>query len=115
MDQMHWHIEKRDEQNASLRLSGSLTVQNAGELRKALLEALSTAEIVELELGDHLEIDIAGLQLLCSAHRSFLAKRRKLLLKRRPESFQQTLAAAGLERHHGCSRYPHDGCLWAGE
>jgi anti-anti-sigma regulatory factor len=112
---MQWGMEREGEQKVVLRLSGSLTVQYAGELRQALMEALSTAGTVSIELSDDLEIDIAGLQMLCSAHRTSLASGRKLFLKRTvPALFRQGVEAAGLLRQKGCSLNPQEDCLWTG-
>jgi anti-anti-sigma regulatory factor len=113
---MHWGIEQDGEQKVLLRLSGSLTVQYAGELRQALMEALAAAGTVSIEFGEDLEIDIAGLQLLCSAHRTSLAGGRRLFLqKTAPATFRQGVEAAGLLRRQGCSLDTHQDCLWIGD
>ena len=50
-----------------LVLGGAMTIQNAGEIRNALLEVFSEGNGVCLEMGTVTEADLAGLQLLCAA------------------------------------------------
>jgi anti-anti-sigma regulatory factor len=114
---MHWSMEQDAEQKeVLLRLSGALTVENAGELRNAFLAALATATTVTVDLGEVQAADIAGLQMFCSAHRTSLAGGKKLFFNRRvPEAFRQAVETAGLLRSQGCSLNPRSDCLWTGE
>jgi len=112
---MDWHLEQRGEEAVVLQLRGPLTVEHTGELRKVLLDLMGGAATVTIELAPDLEADVAGLQMLCSAHRTFVARGRTLTLKQgAPESFQRLVRDAGLLRHQGCSLNPHDNCLWIG-
>lgn len=49
---------------------GPMTVGSAGEIRDGLLKAFGFGRDVEILLAGTTEIDVAGLQLLCSAHRT---------------------------------------------
>jgi anti-anti-sigma regulatory factor len=114
-DTMQWQMEQQDKDLAILRLNGQLTVEYMGELRKVLLDAMAAAATVLVELGSDSEADIAGLQMLCSAHRTFVARGGKFALKQgTSEAFRRIVRDAALLRHQGCSLNPHDNCLWIG-
>ena len=112
---MEWNLEQQGEKAVALRLRGPLTVEYAGELRTVLLDIAATAATVTIELDPRLEADVAGLQMFCSAHRTFVARGKTLILKQgTPDAFRDLVRDAGLLRHQGCSLNPHDNCLWIG-
>jgi anti-sigma B factor antagonist len=61
-----------------LVLENDLTIYNAPEHKRALLEALDQAKVVELDLARVGEIDSAGLQVLILAKRESLAQGKNL-------------------------------------
>jgi len=65
---MNIDTEQRGSTRA-LRLEGELTIYAAAAVKAALLEALSDAVEVELDLAGVTEIDTAGVQLLIAAKR----------------------------------------------
>ena len=59
-----------------LKLDETLTIPHVARQRMALLQALEESKQVELDTGAVSEVDVAGLQLLCSAHRSAVERGR---------------------------------------
>ncbi len=68
------HAKASTDSNARrLVLDADLTIYNAPEHKRALLNALEQAQVVELDLAKVGEIDSAGLQVLLLAKRESLA------------------------------------------
>ena len=87
----------------SLCLEGELTVSNAADLRQGLLEALEQSDRLELDMDAVTAIDLAGLQLLCSAHRTAVAREKSLTLKDElPPPLQEACVNAGFDFHRSC-------------
>ena len=84
------------------------TVWQAAAIRASLLERLAAGERLELDLGEVAEVDLAGLQLLCSAHRTADAQGKEFRVVRWSDAFVRVIETAGLRRQHGCC----SGCLW---
>jgi ABC-type transporter Mla MlaB component len=98
-----------------LCLDGELTVSNAAALREGLLAALAQGDQVELDLEEVTAIDLAGLQLLCSAHRTAVAGEKSLTLKGTlPPALQQACAGAGFDLHRSCRFNRGVNCFCAG-
>jgi ABC-type transporter Mla MlaB component len=55
-------------------IDGGLTVGRAAELGQLLRDASGDKNMTSLDLGRVSEIDAAGIQLLCSLHRTAIAK-----------------------------------------
>jgi anti-anti-sigma regulatory factor len=98
-----------------LALKGALTIEYATELKSVLLEAIYMKDHLVLSLEEVTEVDLSGLQILCSAHRTSLEQHKQLTLQgARPGSFQQAVKDAGFIRSVGCHKDPHQKCLWVG-
>jgi len=96
-------------------ISGEMTIQNAGEIRIALLEAFSQGEGVCLELGKVTGVDLAGLQLLCAAHRTSITDKKTLTVARIDnEAMRCVIRDAGFLRHTGCAEDVNKTCVWTG-
>ncbi len=79
-----------------LELDGKWTIERASELKNLLLEALKGHDRVLLALDGLEEIDLSCLQLLCSAHRSFLKLDKRLEAREgKPEIFDRVVRDAG--------------------
>jgi anti-anti-sigma factor len=99
--------------NGIVQLKGELNIQYAGELKELLLKACSEGKELSLDLGGVTEVDIACLQVLCSAHKTFLASNRELnLIGREAASFVRALDDSGYRRKTGCHSDPNRNCLW---
>jgi len=93
-------------------LGGELTITHIGSVKKELQDAIRTASTVLVRLENVQEVDVAFLQLLCSAHRTAADADKSLAIGGEMERFRALLKRAGFQRHIGCrenSRYP---CLW---
>lgn len=98
-----------------MTIAGPMTVQYAGELRDHLLELFMKAKNVTIDLSGVTDIDVAGLQLLCSAHRtSDYAKTRFAVAGGQGAVIRDAAEAAGLLRDTGCSEDECNTCIWIG-
>ena len=86
---------KKTKQN-TLFLDGSLTVENSGNIKSLLKEALIVSGDVVLNHNKAEEFDFSYLQLLSSAHRTFKSLNKKLsLADGSPEEFINLVKNSG--------------------
>lgn len=96
-------------------LDGDLSVANAAEMKDILLAALSGTDLVEVDLAKVTHMDLASLQLICSAHRTAKTSGKDLILTGTSNGvLLQTRKSAGFIRHQGCIYNPTKSCLWVG-
>ena len=81
-----------------LELSGALTIVRAEQVKESLLKGFAAAEQLVCDLAGISEIDIAGLQLLCAAHRYAVAQGKTLLLSGIGTSVDELARQAGFVR-----------------
>jgi hypothetical protein len=93
-----------------LKLLEDLCITTAAAQRAALLDALGEREPIELDASAVTAVDLAGLQLLCAAHRSAAAAEKPLDFAPDGRSAELDRAAASLGFHHHAGCLP--GCLW---
>lgn len=94
-------------------VNGPLTVQNMGALKDTLLQALDGAEQLCLDLAGVTEVDLAGLQILCSAHRSSLQLGKHLCITTGDSDIiNMSSMEAGFQRHVGCAQDKGESCFW---
>jgi anti-anti-sigma regulatory factor len=97
-------------------ISGPMTIDKIGEIQRGLLEAFQIGKRVELSLAGVTDIDLSGLQLLCSAHRSSMVRGLEFAVTGSDAGALYSVAMlAGMPRHIGCARDDADGCLWKRE
>ncbi len=93
-----------------VKLPSEITLNHVAEIREVLLPALHSHEDVTLDAQAVTEIDVAGLQLLCSLHRGAANQKNAVSflggLRGRP--IEEAEQRAGFSRHIGCFQ----GCLW---
>lgn len=65
---MVWEV-RVDSQQKQMWVVGELTIFSVQDIRVRLLEALTTLDEIEIDLGDVTEVDTAGLQLMLLAKR----------------------------------------------
>ncbi len=82
-------------------LPTELTIARAEELKAALQAALATGQPVELDGRAVQEVDVAGLQVLCAARRSALARGGRLTFApaARSPALIEAIGLAGLSAH----------------
>lgn len=96
-------------------VNGEMTIQNAGEIRNALLNAFSEGEGVCLEMGKVTGVDLAGLQLLCAAHRSSITDKKQFSISGIDnDAIKCVIQDAGFLRHTGCAEDVEKTCVWTG-
>ncbi len=106
-------MEIRYSDRGVVRLEGELNIQEAGRLRELLLQAFGEVQELSLDLEGVTEADTACLQVLCSAHKSFLTANKTLTTTGVPAApFIRTVDDSGYRRTVGCHSDPQRGCLW---
>lgn len=100
---------------AILKVEGELTVSRANELKKALLNSLTKSKKIEIDLDEVTAVDLAALQLLCSAHRTADKQGKKLSIKE-PSSaaYLEARDKAGFMYSKPCRLVNTEDCLWVG-
>jgi len=88
------------------------TIAMLGQLKDELLKGFEESDQVVLDLGGAGGIDIAGLQLLCSAHRFAVAHGKELLLTGIGDGARELVYAAGFVRGTLCSNGGEISCIW---
>jgi anti-anti-sigma regulatory factor len=93
-----------------VKLPSELTLSHVAEIREMLLPALRSREPLEIDVQAVTDVDIAGLQLLCSLHNGSVKQGITVAFcnLQRGSAIQQAQEMAGFSRHMGC----HAGCLW---
>lgn len=117
MDGLSIAREERAEQSGTLvlRVGGELTIPFATEFRAALLDAFAGAERVIVNLEDVGSMDITGLQLLCSAHRTAYGLQKSFQVEGLDNpAVLQSSELAGFRRHVGCAVDVGKTCIWIG-
>ncbi len=106
-------IELDCSDNGVMRLEGELTIQYAGRLKEMLLKALGEVKGLSLDLEGVTEADVACLQVLCAAHKTFLASNKELkTIGRIGASFERAVNDSGYRRRTGCHADSGRNCLW---
>jgi len=117
MDEMtveRWQDPEAAEKQG-LKLTGSMTIGQAAELKEVLLEALGAASELLVDLSGVTEIDLTGLQLLDASHRSALANGKRFSINDGGnQSFRDAVDNAGFRRRVGCERDKTGSCIWVG-
>lgn len=98
-----------------VKINGSTNVTNVSSLLMQLLAAFEQADNVVVDLGGITEIDVAGLQLFCSSHRSsiFANKGFRITGQDQPAVWAAATASGQL-RTSGCAIDTQHTCIWTG-
>lgn len=97
-----------------LKLQGELTVEYVGQLREALLERMMEQEDLLVNCDQVTAIDTFGFQLLCSAHRTSVAWKKRMSWQNGiPAVLAEAGEVVGFARYHACDLCPEGQCcLW---
>lgn len=109
MTNWNYNAEQRA---GKLTVEQGMTISQVCMLGKALLQGLDKADQVVLDLGAVHDVDIAGLQLLCAAHRHAVAHGKELHLAGIGEQLRELARAAGFVRGELCSIGRDVPCFW---
>jgi anti-anti-sigma regulatory factor len=107
---------RQTDTDGELVMSGFLTVDNAGKLRKALLDSIERYDNVGLDISKDAVLDLSFLQLLCSAHYTAVAAKKGFRLRgTASRNIVRAVYESGYLRKTGCSRDRDGSCLWVPE
>jgi anti-anti-sigma factor len=105
-------VEKKGKERAIV-INGGLTIEYAAELKNALQQSLKDGERVSLDLSNVTEMDLSGLQILCSAHKTSVNLKKTLeFMQNTCEVFKETVRKSGYKRYTGCIKETEKSCLW---
>ena len=104
-----------DEKTGTLKLNGEITLLHAEELLALLNQALEATDHVVIDAGGVTDIDIAGLQLLCAAHKMAMEQNKQLAMgPNQPHVLASRVNQAGLARRQHCDGLKDTNCFWMG-
>jgi anti-anti-sigma regulatory factor len=106
-------IEKKGDIHL-LVISSGLTIEHAAELKETLMKSLENASHVMLNMDGVTETDLSCLQLLCSAHRTFVNAKKSVELAGTSDVLKQAALDAGYKRTFGCTQETEKTCFWMG-
>jgi len=109
--------------NSSVRENGDiivtsgarLTIENAAEFSRILRESLEASKNVSVEFEPAVEIDITGVQILCSACKTAAESGKTFSCHGpRPQALADIINSSGAERNSVCKHNNNSTCVWFG-
>lgn len=98
-----------------LKLCGDLTIENSEELKSLLMNLGEAPGCLCLDLSEAGAIDVAGLQILCSAHKAWLNSGKNVAYQGdTPKTIGEIAKEAGFERDEACTTLAGGQCLFTG-
>lgn len=109
------HIANSENGTLQIGAAGRLTIENVAELLGLLQEQLGQHDNTRLDLSALDEIDLTGVQLICSACRTSLeAGQRFNLTGDMPTVVQTAINTLGLQQQATCKHNADLPCIWCG-
>ena len=106
------HTVSDDGSDLNIQIAGRLTIESAGELME-ILRQNSQCLHTRLDLGTLEEIDLSGLQLICSSCRTWLNNSKKFQITGTyPQVLSRAVKRAGLDSQKSCRIHPEIQCIW---
>lgn len=97
-----------------LSLTGDLTLLEAEETKRILVQAIGKVETLYLDISEIQSVDMSFIQLLCASHREcFLSNKDLLLQGGCKDNVNQLLHKAGYTKQCGCYTDARKSCLWS--
>ena len=108
------NIEATNENNeVTVPLDGEITIQKASELKDLIWSHLQKCKVINFDAARITAIDVAGLQLLCSVHRTAQIRGGDAHILTPPLPYlKQVIKDAGFKRHRSCALDTKHSCLW---
>ena len=104
-----------DGTQAMVHVAGALTVENIADFRQALVNALTSAARVVLDIAGVTEMDITAAQVICSACKTAAASQRRLIAEGDlPVSIQELGKGIGAPHGVPCCQNGNELCTWFG-
>jgi ABC-type transporter Mla MlaB component len=100
---------------AKINVVGSVVLPFIGKLQQELLAAFAQTENINMDLSGVTELDLAGMQLLCSAHRSSIVQGKQFRVSGYNPLLWEMAAASGHLRNKGCEPDINNTCVWIKE
>jgi ABC-type transporter Mla MlaB component len=102
-------------QAVRLDISGAMTIAHAAELLLALTQAFAAAPTIHCDLSEVKEIDAAGIQLLCSSHRTAVKEGKEFVIHGiEREPLHTTIIRAGCAGKSRCNPLEKNPCILVG-
>ena len=99
----------------TLRIAGQVDISSVGELLVQLADASQYADEVVIDLSGVTEIDVAGLQLFCSCHRSSIFSNKEFRITGQDQpAIERAAASIGYLRTSECVIDSKHTCIWTG-
>lgn len=109
------HSTSSDGGTLSISVTGRLAIDTAPALHSLLLEQSAPVSSIQLDLSAINEIDLAGMQLVCSACRTALdAKKHFNLAGCIAPDVRKAIDTVGLQRQITCKHNADLPCIWCG-
>ncbi|ACD95456.1 STAS domain-containing protein [Trichlorobacter lovleyi] len=108
------HSTSSDGSALKISVAGRLAIDTAAELHGLLLEEIPSTNIL-LDVSGIEEIDLAGMQLICSACRTALRVQKRFNFSGciSPD-VKKTIECVGLQRQSTCKHNADLPCIWCG-
>lgn len=109
------HSTSSDGSTLNISAAGRLAIDTAPALHSLLLEQSSQAANIQLDLSAVDEIDLVGMQLICSACRTALDAQKHFNFSgcMAPE-VKKAIDTVGLQRQSTCKHNADLPCIWCG-
>lgn len=108
------HSTSSDGSTLKISAAGRLAIDTASELHSLLLEETTSTNIL-LDVSGIEEIDLAGMQLICSACRTALRVQKRFNFSGcMPPEVKKTIEGVGLQRQSTCKHKADLPCIWCG-
>ena len=103
------------QQAVRLEITGALTIVHAAELLQAFIQAFAAAPTIHCDVTGVTEIDAAGLQLLCSSHRTAVKEEKTFILHGiEQEPLHTSILRAGCAGKSRCNPLEKNPCILVG-
>lgn len=104
-----------DGKQGTLELSGEINLLQAREFLALLNQALEASDRVVIDIEGIADIDTAGIQLLCAAHKSAIDRDKELIMDlNQSDVVASRITQTGLWRQQQCNGMKDEKCLWMG-
>jgi ABC-type transporter Mla MlaB component len=117
MKEQKTHDPKRaaDASAITVAVDGALTIERSGEFRTTLMDALAGAQQVVLDVTRVHDIDIPGVQLICSACKTAAAAGKVFTFAGElPACLVELKDGIGACQNSPCSHNGNASCIWFG-
>lgn len=117
---MEWRFEEERQDSGMvgrLSLQGEMTISGMSSMKEAFQKGIDSSDMLVVDCAGVAAIDISGMQLLCSAHRSAVSLGKSLIAENLTEGqLSSSLDEAGFRRHKACPLAPKgEPCIWVAE